>query len=125
MNNLKNLFESVEINFNIYNANKNPKTTNAYKKSLLSLSREVQALKKPLTASERKRSDASLAHTSEPKSLVANGLVDPPKVQQEPLLIPVQLPINTAEVLNPVMTSDQKKKPRKSSQQKKEKKLKK
>ena len=109
MNNLKNLFESVEINFNIYDANKNPKTANAYKKSLLSLSREVQALKKPLTASK-------------PKSLVANGLVDPPKVQQEPVMVPVQLPINTAEVLNPVMTSDQKKKPRKSSQQKKEKK---
>lgn len=123
MNNLKNLFESVEINFNIYDANKNPKTTNAYKKSLLSLSREVQALKKPLTAS---------------KKPVSHGLVDPPKVQQEPVMVPVQLPINTAEVLNPVITSDlnrnsvslvhtsdQKKKSRKSSQQKKEKKQKK
>lgn len=122
MNNLKNLFESVEINFNIYESNKNPKTANAYKKALLSLSREVQALKKPLTASERKRSDASLTHTSEPKSLVANGLVEVKQPKQEPLMVPVELPINTAEVLNP--TSDQKKKSKERSHQKKEKKQK-
>ena len=99
MNNLKSLLESVEVNFNIYNANKNPKTTSSYKKSLLALQRETQLLRRPLTASkkpvshglvERKRSDASLVHTSEP-----------PKVAQPPLLVPVQLPVNTAEVLNP------------------------
>lgn len=98
MNNLKNLFESVEINFNIYESNKNPKTANAYKKALLSLSREVNSLKKPLTASKPKK----------PKSLVSNGLTEVKQPKQEPLMVPVELPINTAEVLNP--TSTQKKK---------------
>lgn len=101
MNNLKNLFESVEINFNIYESNKNPKTANAYKKALLSLSREVQALKKPLTASK-------------PKKPISHGLVEPPKVAELPLLIPVELPINTAEVLNPTV-SQKKKSKRKSA----------
>jgi hypothetical protein len=86
MNNLKSLLESVEVNFNIYNANKNPKTTSSYKKSLLALQRETQLLRRPLTAS---------------KKPVSHGLVEPPKVAQPPLLVPVQLPVNTAEVLNP------------------------
>lgn len=86
MNNLKSLLESVEVNFNIYTSNTNPKTTSSYKKSLLALQRETQLLRRPLTAS---------------KKPVSHGLVEPPKVKQEPVMVPVELPINKAEVLNP------------------------
>lgn len=88
MNNLKSLLDSVNEKFNAYEQLKNTKTTSAYKKSLLTLQRETQLLRKPLTAS---------------KKSISHGLVEPPKVKQEPLMVPVELPVNTAETLNPVL----------------------